>query len=439
MISLEDNFEFNNGDTIVIGCSTGPDSMALLDMLIKLRKKYELKIICAHVNHKLRKQSEIEEEFIKDYCNQKNVLVEVMSIEKYGDDNFHNEARNIRYNFFEKLVKKYNANYLMTAHHGDDLIETVLMRITRGSNLDGYSGIHKIVEMEGYKIVRPLIYYTKKELEEYDLQNDVTYFVDESNMKMKYTRNRYRKNVLPFLKEEDINVHKKFLKFSENLEEASKYINKERDKALNRIINKKNNKILIEEFLKLDKYIQKEILYYVMEDFYQDDLILVNDRHIELLMYLINSSKANLVVNLPNEILAVKSYNEFYLKRETGEIASYEIEFNKYAELPNGHFIELVEETDDNSNNILRLSCKDIKLPITIRTRKFGDKISVKGLNGKKKVKDIFIEKKIDLKGRDTWPIVVDALGNILWIPGLKKSKFDIPKGKKCDIILKYR
>ena len=192
MISLEDNFEFNNGDTIVIGCSTGPDSMALLDMLIKLREKYGLQIICAHVNHKLRKQSEIEEEFIKDYCNKKNVLVEVMAIEKYGDDNFHNEARNIRYNFFEKLVKKYNANYLMTAHHGDDLIETVLMRITRGSNLEGYSWIHKIVEMEGYKIVRPLIYYTKKELEEYDLKNNVTYFVDDSNMKMKYTRNRYR-------------------------------------------------------------------------------------------------------------------------------------------------------------------------------------------------------------------------------------------------------
>lgn len=439
MISLEDSFNFNNGDTIVIGCSTGPDSMALLDMLIKLREKYNLQIICAHVNHKIRKQSEIEEEFIKEYCNFKNIVVEVMSIEKYGDDNFHNEARNIRYNFFEKMVRKYNANYLMTAHHGDDLIETILMRITRGSNLDGYSGIHKIVEMEGYKLVRPLIYYTKKELEEYDLENNVKYFTDDSNLSMKYTRNRYRKNILPFLKEEDSNVHKKFLKFSENLEEASKYIDKERDKAINRIINKKTNRILIDEFLKIDKYIQKEILYYVMEDFYQDDLILVNDKHIELLMYLINSNKSNLVVNLPNEILAIKSYNEFYLKRETGEIDSYEIEFNKYAELPNNHSIELIDDTSDNSNNICRLSSSDIKLPITIRTRKFGDKISVKGLNGKKKVKEIFIDNKINLEERDTWPIVVDAVGNILWIPGVKKSKFDIPKDKNCDIILKYR
>lgn len=439
MISLEDKFKFNIGDTIVIGCSTGPDSMALLDMLIKAREKYKLKIICAHVNHKLREQSEEEEIFIKDYCSKKNVLIEVMSIDKYGDDNFHNEARNIRYNFFEKLVRKYNADYLMTAHHGDDLIETILMRITRGSNLEGYSGIHKISEMEGYKIVRPLIYYTKKELEEYDIENKVKYYIDDSNLKDKYTRNRYRKYILPFLKEEDSNVHKKFLKFSENLEEAEKFINKERDKALSSIINKKTNRILIDKFLKIDKYIQKEILYYIVEDFYQDDLILVNDKHIELLFYLINSNKSNIVVNLPNEIVAIKSYNEFYLKREMDEITSYEIEFNKYAELPNNHIIEMVEKTDDNSNNVCRLLSKNIMLPITVRTRKFGDKISVKGLNGKKKVKDIFIEAKIPIENRDTWPIVVDALGNILWIPGVKKSKFDIPKGENCDIILKYR
>lgn len=439
MILLEENFNFNIGDIIVIGCSTGPDSMALLDMLIKLRKKYSLKVICAHVNHKIRKQSDIEEEFIKEYCNNNDILVEVMSIDKYGDDNFHNEARNIRYNFFEKVVKKYNAHYLMTAHHGDDLIETILMRITRGSNLYGYSGIHKVVEKEDYKIIRPLITYTKQELEDYDKENNVKYFIDHSNDSMKYTRNRYRKKLLPFLKEEDLNIHKKFLKFSQNIEEASKYIDKEREKALSRIINKKKSTIIIDEFLKLDKYIQKEILYYIMGDFYQDDLILVNDKHIELLMYLINSKKSNLVVNLPNEIMAVKSYNEFYLKRDTEDITSYEIEFHKYVELPNAHLIESIEETSDNSNNICRLLSDTIKLPITVRTRRFGDRISVKGLNGKKKVKDIFIEQKINLEKRDTWPIVVDALGNILWIPGLKKSKFDIPKGQKCDIILKYR
>ena len=359
-----------------------------------------------------------------------------MKIEKYGDDNFHNEARNIRYHFFEDIVLKYNANYLMTAHHGDDLIETILMRLVRGSNIQGYNGFHKIVDMGNYTIVRPLISYTKDELEQYNKKNKVPYYIDESNAKMKYTRNRYRKNILPFLKEEDPKVHQKFLKFSNTLAEASKYINKERDKALAKILD--NGKIKIDKFLNLDMYIQKEILYYILEDFYQDDLILVNDRHIELLLYLISSKKANMKVNLPNEIVALKSYNEFSLKKEVEEITEYEIEFNTYAELPNKHHIEKIKDTTDNSNNICRLSSEDICMPIIIRTRKIGDKIYVKGLNGTKKVKDIFIEKKISLNQRDLWPIVVDSSGKVLWIPGLKKSKFDKPKSEKYDIIMKY-
>ena len=436
MINIEENFKFEQNDKIVIGCSTGPDSMALMDMLLKIRDKYSLQLICAHVNHNIRAQSKEEEEFIKKYCEKNNVMLEKMKIEKYGDDNFHNEARNIRYHFFENVISKYQAKYLMTAHHGDDLIETVLMRIVRGSNLQGYSGFHKIVDMNNYKLVRPLIYYTKKELEDYDKENNVPYFIDESNLKMKYTRNRYRKNVLPFLKEEDENVHKKFLKFSENIAEASKYINKERNNAIKHVI--KNSILSIEKFKEFDRYIQKEILYYMLEEYYQDDLILVNDRHIDLLMYVINSRKSNMEVNLPNEILAVKSYDDFYLKRNTEEIMAYEIEFNKYAELPNGHRIEKCGFTDDNSNNICRLSSDDICLPIIIRTRRVGDKINVKGLNGKKKVKDIFIDKKISLARRDTWPIVTDSEGKILWIPGLKKSKFDKQKKEKYDIIMKY-
>ena len=87
---------------------------------------------------------------------------------------------------------------------------------------------------------------------------------------------------------------------------------------------------------------------------------------------------------------------------------------------------------------ICRLSSDDICLPIIIRTRRVGDKINVKGLNGKKKVKDIFIDKKISLARRDTWPIVADSEGKILWIPGLKKSKFDKQKKEKYDIIMKY-
>ena len=211
MIKIDEVFEFSNNDTIVIGCSSGPDSMSLVDMLLKVRDKYNLQLVVAHVNHNVRKESYEEAEYLKQYCIDNNLVFESMVIEEYGDDNFHNEARNIRYNFFENLIHKYDGNYLMTAHHGDDLIETVMMRIVRGSNLNGYSGFKEVVDMGTYKIVRPLIHFTKKELEDYANENKVKYYVDSSNDKDKYTRNRYRKYLIPFLKEEEVNVHNKVL------------------------------------------------------------------------------------------------------------------------------------------------------------------------------------------------------------------------------------
>ena len=436
MIKIDDVFEFSNNDTIIIGCSSGPDSMSLVDMLLKVREKYNLQLVVAHVNHNVRKESYEEAEYLKQYCIDNNLVFESMVIEEYGDDNFHNEARNIRYNFFENLIHKYEGNYLMTAHHGDDLIETVMMRIVRGSNLNGYSGFKEVVDMGTYKIVRPLIHFTKKELEDYANDNNVKYYVDSSNDKDKYTRNRYRKYLIPFLKEEEANVHTKFLKFSETLSDASRFIDKERDKALDRCLN--NNVINLDKFVNEDKFIQKEILYYLLSEFYQDDLILVNDKHINLVLNLIYSNRANSFVNLPNEVVANKSYNMLELKRETLEITSYEIEFNNYVLLPDNHIIERVTDTDDNSNNVCRLNSSDITLPLIIRTRKIGDRMMIKGLDGSKKVKDIFIDKKIKMDKRDSWPIVVDSRGKIVWIPGIKKSIFDKKKVDSYDIVLKY-
>lgn len=436
MIKIEDNFTFHENDKIVVGCSTGPDSMALVDMLLKIRDKYKLNLIIAHVNHNVRKESYEEAEFMKEYCEENNLIFESMVIEDYGDDNFHNEARNIRYNFFENLVHKYDAKYLMTAHHGDDLVETVLMRIVRGSNLNGYSGFKSIVDMDDYYIVRPLIFYTKAELEEYDKENNVKYYIDSSNSKDKYTRNRYRKYVLPFLKEEEKDVHLKFLKFSNTLNEASKFIDKARNRAINRVVE--DNKIIIDKFIEEDIYIQREILYYLLSDFYQDDLILLGDRHIDLILNLIHSNRANSFINLPNEVLARKNYNEFELVKEIDSISSYEIEFDNCVMLPNNRKIEKIEDTLDNSNNICRLDSNEVVLPLIVRTRKIGDKMAVKGLNGTKKVKDIFIDKKISLEARDKWPIVLDSKGRVVWIPGIKKSKFDKKKNENYDIILKY-
>ena len=155
------------GDTIVVGVSGGPDSMALLYILNEFKNKMDLNIICAHVNHNKRKESEQEKIDLENYCKKNNITFEYIKVTNWGDDNFHNEARSKRYNYFGNIVKKYGAKYLLTAHHGDDLIETILMRIVRGSTLRGYSGFSKIVKFEDYTILRPLINVTKDEIFEY--------------------------------------------------------------------------------------------------------------------------------------------------------------------------------------------------------------------------------------------------------------------------------
>jgi len=425
----------NENEKVVIACSGGPDSMCLLHVLNTLKEKLNLVLICAHVNHSLRKESEEEARFVKEYCENNSIIFEYFIIDGYKNDKFsENEARSKRYVFFDNVIKKYNANILMTAHHGDDLIETILMRMVRGSNLKGYVGIPRISVNNKYKIVRPLLNLTKENILEYLKDNNIDYVVDKSNDSDKYTRNRFRKQLLPFLKKEDINVHLKFLKYSSELENTNKYIN--------RIIgNKKdvvfkNNCIIISEFLKEDEYLQEKILEYIIEEIQKEYIFDISDNQFNNIMKLINTN-SNKTINLSNNFIARKSYDKLYIEKINNQ-KKYLYVFEDSINILNKYKFETIKSTSDKSNNILRINSKEIKLPILIRTREDGDKIKVKNLSGTKKVKDIFIDSKIDSLKRSEYPIVTDSENNVIWIPGLKKSIFDKDINEKYDIIIKY-
>ncbi len=438
---MNDSFNFIKdlnlkcNDSVVVGVSGGPDSMVLLHLLIKLKKTVDIQIICAHVNHNVRPESVDEAKFVCDYCKENDVIFESMVIENYGDDNFHNEARTIRYNYFEQLVLKYHAKYLFTAHHGDDLMETILMRIVRGSTLRGYSGFSRLIDMNGYKIVRPLMNLTKEEIASYALQNNIKYVIDSSNLKDKYTRNRFRKYVLPQLKKENQNVHKKFYEFSKTLLEYNDYVEKQTKKIINEVCLE--NTINIPKFIKLEHIIQMKIIYHMLENIYQDDLILITDKHAQMIYDVILSNKSTLEIHLPNNIAGIKSYDNFSIEPIIND-CSYEIEISDYVKLPNGKSIEVINYSESDGNDICRLNTKELTLPLYIRTRCDGDKMIPKGMEGRKKINDIFTDCKVNSKERKMWPIVLDSQNNIVWLPGLKKSKFNKTKDEKYDIILKY-
>ena len=175
-----------------------------------------------------------------------------------------------------------------------------------------------------------------------------------------------------------------------------------------------------------------------MENLYHDDLYQINRTHVCSIMKLIHSKKPNGMINLPGEIKAIKEYSEIRFVKEIENFVNYEIELVDFVELPKGHNITKVENEEKNDNNVCRLLSSEIDLPLFVRTRRLGDSMILKKINGKRKIKDIFIDSKIPLHQRDSWPVVVDSKGRIIWIPGIKKSKFSKQKAEKYDIIFKY-
>ena len=432
MIHIE-KFIPNEEENIVVGCSAGPDSMALLHYLIHNTKN---KIICCHINHNVRKESKEEEKYLKNYCQKQNVPFEVYKIEKYGENNFENEARIKRYNFYEQTLKKYNSHYLFLAHHGDDLIETIIMKINRGSNLEGYAGIKEISKQKDYIIIRPFLSYTKEDLLDYNERNNIEYFIDKTNLDTTYTRNRIRANILPVLKNENKDIHKQFLKYSKVLLEYNTYIEEVIKEKENSIY--KDNILDLNLFKKEKTFIQKNVLYHILNNTYQNIPNIITDNHINNILKIINSPTPNLSVDLPKNKQARKTYNKLIIKeKEKNPPLNYKVplqEENIFGSI----LIKKINKTSENGNDICRLNTKNITLPLYFRNKLPGDKISLYNSPGTKKVSDIFIDKKVSKEKRETYPILVDAKDQIIWIPNLKKSKFNSNSEEFYDIILKY-
>ncbi len=424
----------NKNDTLIVAVSFGPDSMALLNIIKRVYPNN--KIVCAHVHHNHRKESDIECDELRKYCVKSKIDFEFMKIESYKNDMFtEEEARSKRYSFFDSLIKKYGSNYLFTAHHGDDLVETVLMRIIRGSSLKGYAGIPLISKRKSYNLIRPFLFVTKDDILSYCNENNISYAVDKSNSDDSYTRNRYRKYVLPCLKQENPLVHKQFLKFSTVLNEYDNYFEKVIDKLYPSVITQ--NEINVSELLKQDDLIIKRLIMRYLYDNYKEEITYVESDNIDLVLSLVKSKKTCSEISLPRKKTLIKSYNKIYFDNGF-KYNDYCFVFDGYEKLPNDFIINKIGNLENTTNYVTAFNSQDISFPLYIRNVINGDKIEVLGLNGSKKVHDIFITEKIPKRFREVYPLLVDSEGKILWIPGVKKSKYDKSKQGKYDIILKY-
>lgn len=202
--TIKNNNLIENGDSIVVGVSGGPDSITLLDILIKLQKEINFKIVVAHVNHMIRNDAIDDQKYVEEFCKERNIPCYVLQkkvedLAKEQKIGTEEAGRNLRYEFFNEILEKTKSNKIATAHTKNDNVETVLMNIIRGSGTSGLKGIE--IKREN-KYIRPLIEISREQIEFYCKENNLMPRIDTTNMENIYTRNKIRNLLIPYIQKE---------------------------------------------------------------------------------------------------------------------------------------------------------------------------------------------------------------------------------------------
>ncbi|KKE77606.1 tRNA lysidine(34) synthetase TilS [Oceanobacillus caeni] len=426
------------GATVLVGVSGGADSMALLHFLHSNRNRWEINVIAISVDHQLRgEESLLDLEFVRDTCNKWEIqfVSGSLDVKTYKEkERLGTElaARRLRYEFFSSQMETFQADYLALGHHGDDQIETMLMSLTRSASSTAFSGIPVKREFSTGWIIRPFLCLTKLDIENYCKEMNIKPRIDETNFDTAYTRNYFRKYILPLIKEKNNNIHTTIQHLSETLYEDEKYL---QEKALEMVKNvvefnaKRNTATFqIQTFKTKPQALQRRALHLILNYLYNDLPSNLSYIHEEEFFSLLYSEKANNRINFPLQLRVEKSYEKiiFRFSRPMNE------EDNSFHELltipgevtlPDGSVISAQINRNKEQNKVTHgFYSSQVALPLHIRTRRPGDRMTWTGLNGSKKIKDIFIDEKIPIDKRNSWPILVDNKGEILWLIGLKKG-----------------
>lgn len=451
---IQDHCLIEKGDRIMVAVSGGPDSLALLHFLDSNKAEWQVEVMAAHLDHMFRGDESYQELlFVKEYCNKRNIpfyaeRVDVsMEIER-TNGSMQEMARQIRYAFLMEVMEEASATKLALGHHGDDQVETILMKLTRGASGAGRAGIPLKRSIAAGLIIRPFLSVTKEHIEEYCEKHDLNPRRDPSNLKEDYTRNRFRKKVLPFLKKENPHVHLQFQRFSEELAEDEAYLEELTWDKLNKVWNNTEDfsSLHIDGFLAMPQPLQRRGINLILNYLYKLRPSSLSSIHIYDVLGILKGKTPNASLDLPKGLKVTRAYHTCYF--HFGELAlteapyCHEIKVNKMLELQGGYQFLLYFSsslTEDRTGDRIYIDPDKVTLPLYVRTRKSGDRMKVKGLEGSKKLKTLFIDEKVPVHLRDEWPIVVDADNHILWVPGMKKSHYDLGEEQENSLVLQFK
>jgi tRNA(Ile)-lysidine synthase len=406
---IESKSLFIDGDKLLLAASGGADSMALFHLL----RAVDIEFSVAHVNYSLRDTESTEDAiWLKDICEKYQVpfFEKTISNDYWKEGmNIQKEAREIRYSFFQELVEKYHFTKILTAHHKDDVVETVLMNLTRGTGISGLKGIQVINE----NIVRPLLFAEKEELLSYLSMEGHAWREDSSNSTTKYKRNRFRHDIIPLLKEENPAFNEAIERLIENVMSVEEvYLEAYQDFTAAAIRND-GEQIKIE---KSDPIRLRRFLFEYLKDF-SFNRSQVND---------VLRSLASIGKNVESEshFLFIDRNELILLKKEVQESPELEIVENASALL---HPIKLIFSSSRKfqkvkDENIGQFDKEKLTFPLKIRPWKEGDRMRPLGMKGNKKVSDILIDKKISQADKRSVYVLLSK-DEIIWIPGIQMSE----------------
>lgn len=309
-----------DGDKIVVGVSGGPDSITLLDLLLKLKNQNIIKfdIVVCHINHMIREEAISDEQYVKEYCNKNNIecfvkRAKVEEIAKQNKMGTEETGRKIRYDFFYEILEKTKSNKIATAHNANDNAETVLMNIIRGCGTSGLKGI----EANNKQIVRPLIECNRKEIEEYCKQNNLNPRIDKTNFENDYTRNKIRNMLIPYIQDNfNPNIIEGINRLSSLSKQENDYLEKETQKAYISIVEEITNTSIsldLKKFNSLEKVIKSRVVLYTINELFKTKNG-IEKKHIEDIIKLCSNNIGNkyLIPNKKMKIL-VKNKKIFFM------------------------------------------------------------------------------------------------------------------------------
>jgi len=427
--NIQDKELIHHGDKLLLGCSGGADSNAMLYLFSQLRISLNLTLLVIHINHQIRgAESDADENFVKQLCQKLNIPVIIRKVVIPKTGNLENQARKLRFEVFEKILESYNFDKILLAHQKEDQAETVMLNLLRGTGISGMAGIKGIAG----KVVHPLLCFSRKELEEILFQAGISWRTDSSNLETKYRRNLLRNRIIPQLEKEfnpELKAHLFFL--AEQFAQAET-IFKQRSKTQFRrlCIDIQPGKVVFElsPLLKLSPieryYLFRNAFRYVCGS--ENDFFAV---HFQLIENILNA-KGNKWLNLPHKIIVIKQYEDVIVQIETEKeikgteplvidtdrtmavYGNYRFNFKYLRVLPK-------EQTTEEGESRVILDADKINIPFVIRFRQPGDRFIPLGMTQLKRLKEFFIDEKVPKYERDLIPVFDDG-EKLFWIAGYR-------------------